>query len=307
MKGANSPGPSRGLIRTHQAREKAVAALLVGPSSLGFLVFVLAPIVALFVFSLADWNLIRDEFEFIGLENYTVNIPGDPRLPAIGFATFGFTVGYVALTVVGGLVLAVSLNKRLRALPLYRAVFFLPVVISLAAWTLSWRLMLQPNGAVNQFLGLFGIDPIPWFQDPKWALAAVVFVAFTKSLGFAMVLFLVGLQAVPNELAEAARIDGASEYRVFRHVTLPMIAPFTLLVIVLLTINSFRSFALIFLMTGGGPGDGTRVLSFYIYEQGLRFFEMGYASALAVILFIGVLALTVAQFTARRRWVHHEQ
>jgi multiple sugar transport system permease protein len=182
----------------------------------------------------------------------------------------------------------------------------MPVVISLAAWAVIWRMVFQPEGPLNGILKLFGIAGPNWLANKQVALVTIIIVAFLKTVGFTMVLFHAALQNVPRDVVEASRIDGASEWATFRHITLPLIAPFTFLVIILTTINSFKTFALFYVMTQGGPGDATRTLSLYIYDMGFKFLQLGYAGTLSVVLFLIVLVLTLLQFVVRRRWVHHE-
>ena len=287
---------------TLRRREAIAGALFVSPQLLGFFVFVLGPLVAVLTFGLFRWNIIFGELDFIGLSNYRQML-GDPEVWEVGATTVLFGFGFVPLTVLGGLGLAVALNRQTKVSIALRAAYFMPVVISLAAWTIVWRLILQPNGPLNALLELAGASPIPWLRSPTFALVSVIAVQVLKTLGYAMVLFLAALQTVPSELVEAARVDGASPIKSFRYVTVPLIAPFTFMVTVLLTIASFKTFALIHLLTMGGPGIETTVMSYYIYVQGLQLFDMGYASALATVLFSAVLALTVIQFVLRRRWV----
>ncbi|CAN5557018.1 sugar ABC transporter permease [soil metagenome] len=262
------------------------------------------PIAAVLWFSLFDWNIIRGTLEFIGLDNFA-RLVASPEVAEVARITLIFGIGFVPLTVVGGLALAVAINSRTRVSLILRSFYFLPVVISLAAWALVWQLMLQPKGPVNAVLEmLFGINEVPWLRDSTLALVVLIGVQIPTALGYIMVLFLAALQTVPSDLREAARVDGASDGQVFRSITLPVIAPFTFMVTILLTISSFKSFALIFLITGGGPGLATTVMPLYIYQQGLQLFEMGYASALAVLLFVTVLFITGIQFLVRRRWVY---
>ncbi len=148
-------------------------------------------------------------------------------------------------------------------------------------------MILQSNGPLNGMLrAVFGFEQTSWLLDPTWALISVILVQVLKSTGYAMILFLAALQTVPRDLREASTVDGASDWQTFRSITLPLIAPFTFMVTILLTIASFKSFALIYLLTNGGPGDATTVMSFYVYERGLQLFEMGYASSIAVVLFV---------------------
>ena len=262
----------------------------------------LGPLVAVLTFGLFRWNIIFGELDFIGLDNYRQML-GDPEVWEVAVTTVFFGFGFVPLTVLGGLGLAVALNRKTKVSIALRTAYFMPVVVSLAAWTIVWRLLLQPNGPLNALLELAGASPIAWLRSPTFALISVIGVQMLKTLGYAMVLFLAALQTVPRELMEAARVDGASPTKRFRYVTVPLIAPFTFMVTVLLTIASFKTFALIHLLTAGGPGIETTVMSYYIYVQGLQLFDMGYASALATTLFSAVLALTVIQFALRRRWI----
>ena len=287
-------------------RESLTGLLFVAPQLLGYIVFVAGPTAAVFWFSLYDWNIVRGTLQFIGLDNYATLLDSQ-EVAHIAWITVLFGVGFVPLTVIGGLAIALAVNTRSRVALLLRSFYFLPVVISLAAWALIWQLMLQLDGPVNALLKLtLGAPAINWLRDPTIALVSLIVVQILKALGYSMVLFLAALQTVPSDLREAARVDGAGDRSVFRSITLPLIAPFTFMVTILLTISSFKSFALVFLMTGGGPGSSTTVMSYYIYQQGLQLFEMGYASALAVVLFGAVLVLTVFQFAIRRRWVYEE-
>jgi multiple sugar transport system permease protein len=279
----------------------------IAPQLVGFLIFVFLPIAAIFWVSLLDWQIVTGRMTFVGAQNYVTAATADGRFPGILRNTGIFILGYVPVTVAIGLALAILTDRPRRGMRVYRAIYFMPVVISLAAWAIVWRLVFQPEGPLNQTLRLFGIGGPRWLSDPSVAMTAVIAVAVLKTVGFTMVLFHAALQTVPRDTVEAATIDGANAWNIFRYVTLPAIAPFTFLVLVLTTINSFKTFALFFVMTNGGPGDATRTLSFYIYDQAFRFFRGGYAGALSAVLFAAVLLLTVGQFLLRRRWVHHER
>jgi multiple sugar transport system permease protein len=283
-------------------QEALLGVAFVAPQVIGFVAFVAGPIVAILYFSLFRWNIIQGALTFVGSANYE-RLLSSEEVADIARTTVLFGLGFVPATVVGGLAIALAVNTRTRWFLFLRASYFVPVVISLAAWTLVWRMLLAPDGPVNGFLQVLGQSPVPWLRDGNIALAALVIVQFLKSVGYSMVLFLAALQTVPRDLLDAVRVDGASRWQGFRAITLPLIAPFTLMVTILLTIASFKTFALIQLMTRGGPGHATTVLSYYIYQQGLQLFEMGYASAVAVVLFVAVLTLTVLQLLLRRWWV----
>lgn len=288
---------------TDRRREALTGLLFVLPQLAGFAVFVAGPLAAIVVLGLFDWNIVSGIFRFTGLDNYRELLSSEEVARVIR-VTILFSVGFVPVTVILGLGLAIAVDSRTRISILLRSFYFLPVVISLAAWTVVWRLVLQSNGPLNGVLeALLGIEGPAWLRDPALALVAAITVQVLKAVGYAMILFLAALQTVPPDLREAARVDGAADRQIFRRIVWPIIAPFTFMVVILLSISSFRSFALIDLLTDGGPGGATTVMSFYIYEQGLQLFEMGYASALAVVLFVAVLGLTLGQFALRRRWV----
>ena len=288
---------------TMRQREALTGLVFVAPQLLGFVVFVVGPLAAILVLGLFDWNIVKGTFGFIGLDNYST-LFSSAEVAKVARITIVFGLGFVPTTVILGLALAIAVDSRSRISIVLRSAYFLPVVISLAAWTVVWRLVLQSNGPLNGVIGaLSGADGPRWLRDPNLALLAAIAVQVLKSVGYAMILFLAALQTVPQDVREAARVDGAGEWHTFRRIVWPIIAPFTFMVVILLSIASFKSFALIDLLTGGGPGGATTVMSYYIYEQGLHLFEMGYASSLAVVLFVAVLCLTLIQFGIRRRWV----
>jgi multiple sugar transport system permease protein len=298
------PGAPRNL--TYRQRDALTGYLFVLPQVGGFSVFVLGPILAVFWFSLHDWNLVFGTFEFTGLGNYG-KLARDPQIDAVARNTVLFTLAYVPLSVGLGLALALLTNRALRGMALFRTLYFMPVVVSLVAWVIVWRFLLQADGGLNAVLqAAAGIQGPNWLRDPEWALVVAVLVQIFKNAGLAMVLFLAALQGIPQTVQEAARVDGAGRIREFRHITLPLITPFIYLTSILAVIAALKSFSLIFLMTRGGPGNATTVLAYYIYKQAFEFSAMGYASALAAVLFALVLGLTVAQFVTRRKWVYSE-
>jgi multiple sugar transport system permease protein len=293
----------RGFRLSARQQEAALGLALVAPAVLGFFVFVAGPLVAIGYFSFFRWNIIQGTLTFIGGANYE-RLLSSSDVASIARTTVLFGLGFVPLTVAGGLALALALNARTGWFIGLRAAYFLPVVVSLAAWSVVWRLLLAPDGPVNGLLRTLGASPVAWLRDSAIALLVLILVQVLKTIGYSMVLFLAALQTVPPDLVAAARVDGASRWQALRGVVLPLIAPFTLMVTILLTIASFKTFALIQLMTRGGPGQATTVLAYFIYQTGLQLFDMGYASAIAVVLFAAVLALTLAQLGARRWWVY---
>jgi len=291
--------------KPYERRDPLVGLLFVGPQVLGFFAFVVFPIVLVLWFSLHDFNLVFGTFEFLGLENYE-RLLSDPVARTVMVNTLVFTAGYVPLNVGLGLAAALFVNGETRSKRWLRAAFFLPVIVSLPAWTIVWRFILQPSGALNAAISGVGGPELEWLRNPTLAMSSVIIVQALKTFGLAMVFFLGALQGVPRHLEEAATIDGASRWQMVRNVILPLIAPFTFLVIVLTIIDSFKTFSLIFLMTNGGPGYTTTVLSYYVYDRGFIAFEQGYAAAISTLLFAIILVVTVVQFAIRRRWVFQE-
>ncbi|WP_345801061.1 sugar ABC transporter permease [Microbacterium sp. AZCO] len=278
---------------------------MTAPVVLGAIVFVVLPLGAVFWYSLHDWNVLANSFVLAGLDNYE-RMVADPGLRSSLLASLWFSVGLVVLNISLALALAVLLNQKLPGTTAFRTIFFSPVVVSLVAWTIVWGFLLQDDGGINGFLRLLGIDGPNWLRTGPTAMLAVIVVQVFKNVGLNMILFLAALQGVPEDLYEAARLDGAGAWRRFRSITVPLISPTLLLVSILTIVGSLEVFAQIAVLTGGGPGSSTTVLVYYLFQQAFRFNDFGYASAIAVLLFGIVLALTLLQWQTRKRWVFHE-
>jgi multiple sugar transport system permease protein len=308
--GTSRPRPSSGArVRrlTLTARDALMGYALITPQALGFLALVLGPLVGVFVLSATHTDLLSGQSRPAGWENYTQMLADDPTFWGALLTTGIFSVGLVVVNVGLALAVALVLHRRFQGAGLFLWLIFLPVVTSQAAWAIVWRFLLQgDSGTVNQLLGLVGVDGPNWLFERRPALAAVTLVAALKTVGLKAVIFVAALRNIPRECLEAARLDGASEWRVIRRVVLPLLSPTTLVVVIITLIGSFQVFDYILLMTNGGPEHATTVLAFYVYEQAFTLFRTGYASALAVVLFALTLALVAAQWAARRRWVHHE-
>lgn len=281
--------------------------LFVSPQLLGFLLFVLGPILAVFVFSVQKRNLLSGVTTFAGVENYAHMFSGaDPLFHKVLINSLVFTLTLVPLNLVLALTLAFLLARKLPGSTFFRTLFFAPVVTSAVAWAIVWKFMLQgEQGTVNQFLGYLGVQGPNWLREPGWAMAAVVITRVMKTVGLNMLIFLAAIQGLPRELIEAASVDGANSRSVMRLIKLPLLAPSILMVSVITVIGSLQVFDTIMLMTEGGPNSSTMVLVYYIYHQAFRAFETGYASALAAILFTAALLLTLMQWSLRRR-MHNE-
>lgn len=283
-------------------RETLEAWLFVSPTFVGFLIFFLGPLIAIVYYSMTEWNLLSRQSTFIGLRNFQNVLFENPEFWHVVRNSVVFALGLVPLNMALALMLALALSRPFRGVVFFRTIFFAPVITSAIAWAIVWKFMLQgEGGAVNQLLGWFGIDGPNWLREPNWAMAAVIVTRVIKMVGLNMILYIAALQAIPRDYEEAAALEGASRWQIFRMITWPMLAPTTLVIMVLTTIGSFKVFDHIYQMTGGGPENGTLVLAFYIYQQGFKFFNVGYAAALAMIMFVIVMALVLVQVMLRRR------
>jgi multiple sugar transport system permease protein len=303
-----SDGGSKRRRRTpdHWRRDRLSGYAFIAPQVLGFIVLLGIPVALVVWYSLFDWNILRGTAPFAGFGNYQRMLE-DPLAWQVLRNTFLFSVGLVPFNLSLAMLLAVLVDQRLPGTTLFRTLFFAPVVVSLVAWAIVWQFLLQVDGGINSSLAVIGIDGPNWLRSTTWAMPAIVVVQVFKNVGLNMILFLAALQGVPQEVQEAARVDGAGPFQVFRRITLPTISPMVLLVSIITVIGSFQVFATIAVMTGGGPSNSTNVLVYYVYQQAFQRYEAGYASAGAVVLFAIVLALTVLQWQMRKRWVFHEQ
>lgn len=294
--------PPRSVVNRRMRRRS----ILVGwsfilPNFLGFALFTLVPVLAAFVLAFMNWDAYNPP-TFAGFKNF-IRLFGDQNFHVALGNTLLYAIGHVPLTLVCSLGLAILLNQKLRGIAFFRVAIFFPYITSLVAIAIVWNMLFDPvNGPINQFLHLLGIaNPPGWTSSTDWALPAVIITSVWRDMGYYMVLFLAGLQAIPQEYYEAAAMDGAGRWRTFWNITLPSLRPTTFLVLVLLSVSSFKVFDLIFVMTGGGPGRATLVLSQLIYQDGILNGQFGYSSAISLVLFLIVLVVTVFQFRIQQR------
>jgi multiple sugar transport system permease protein len=263
----------------------------------------LEPIARTFILSFYDWHLIRPVRPFVGLANYWDLLSDENFLLALKNTTL-FAVFVVGVSVVLGLALAILLVGKLRFTAAYQAMYFLPVITPMVPMAIAWKWIFDARyGILNYALSWVGVRPIGWLTSPDVAMWAIIIMSVWKVLGYNMVLLLVGLKSIPVVYYEAASIDGAGGWAVFRRITLPLLKPILLFVIVVSTINAYNVFTQVYVMTQGSqaaPGAPLRVLVFDIYQNGFQFFKMGYASAEAVVLTLIILALTLIQFRVIR-------
>ncbi|PWD50671.1 ABC transporter permease [Serinibacter arcticus] len=271
------------------------------PNFIGFAALTLTPVIILLYLGFTSWNVFGAA-EFTGLENFQ-RLAADKTFHTALFNTVYYAGFHIPLTLAISLGLALLLNRKMRGMAFFRTVAFFPYITSIVAIAVVWNMLFSPDsGVINQMLTAIGIsDPPGWTTSPDWSMPAVIIVGTWRDMGYYMLLFLAGLQAVPSELYEAARVDGANAVQRFWNVTIPCIRPTTFLVTVMLTIASFKIFDLILVMTDGGPGTSTLVLSQYIYRKGFEENDFGYASAVAMVLFVICLGITVLQFMVNKR------
>lgn len=289
--------------RSRTARKETLAAaLFLLPNLLGFLFLTAIPVIASFVLSFFNWKLINAP-SFVGLNNF-IELFTDDLFWKSTLNTAVFVFVKVPLSIAIALFLAIVLNRKLIGRDLFRTIVFLPVICSSVSVALIWQpLFDQSSGLLNVIVGALGGKPIPWLSSTKWAMPSVIGVAVWKEVGYAMVIFLAGLQGIPRTYYEAAKVDGSNVFQEFFHITVPLISPTTFFVLVTSIIGAFQVFDLTTVLTQGGPGNATNTLVMYIYQSGFRNFRMGYASALAMMLFLIVLALTLAQNRSSKEWV----
>ena len=288
-------------------REAIEGYLYITPWIIGFLVFTLGPMVASLYLSFTRYNILRPPI-FVGLENYIFIFTRDRLFFESLWRTTYYALGTVVIGVIGSLLLALLLNQRLVGTSFWRTCFFLPSLTPIVASALLWGWIFHPDlGMLNTALARIGIQGPGWLGSVEWALPALVIIALWGSLGGGrMIIFLAGLQGVPQELYEAASIDGANVWTRFRHVTLPMITPTIFFNLVLGVIGALKVFTSAFVTTEGGPAYATWFYALHIYQQAFRNFQMGYAAALAWIFFLLILVITFVQLRLSGRWVHYE-
>ena len=293
-------------LQRYLGKDIGPAVFFLAPAMVLFLMFTGLPVVAAFYISFTQWDLFRPP-SWIGLENYR-NLMSDPIFAKVMKNTAIFVLASVPLQMILGLLAALALNRGIRGQTFFRIAYFLPAVTSTIAAALVWAWLFNSNyGLVNAFLSFVGVDNVPrWLASTSWALPAVIIVSVWQNVGYAMVLFLAGLQNIRTDLYDAAALDNARGFRRLWHITLPMLSPTTFFVLIISIIGSFQVFELVFIMTQAGPANATNTLVYYIYQNGFQFYQMGYASAAAMILFGIVLIITMVQYATQNRWVHYD-
>lgn len=287
-----------------EKKENLIGYIFIAPQLVGFVLFVAFPLFFSLYLCFAEWNMI-DMPEFVGLKNFTAIFNDRIFWKSMG-NTFIYIAIVVPLTLLSALTLAILTNRKLPLMKFYRAAFFLPMVTSTVAIAMVWTFIYQPNGGIlNSVLNVFGIsDPPNWLQDKTFARLAVSIVSIWLKVGYYYIIFDAGLKNIPQELYEAAEIDGASTWRKIIKITIPMLSSVMFFVTVMLFIDIFNMFNEVFIMTAGGPDYSTYTLSMYIYFYAFREFDMGRAAVASWVLFALVGIVTVIQFKIKKRLVY---
>jgi multiple sugar transport system permease protein len=302
--------PARGGVReflgSNRGREAIEAYILILPTIIGLIVFTASPVLASLYYSFTRWNLLSTP-KWQAFDNYIELITEDPLFWITIKNTAYYVVGTVPTGTVLALGLAIALNQKIRLVAVFRTIYFLPVVSSVVAISVLWLWLYQSDfGLVNEILRFFGFRGVRWLSSVTWAMPAIMIMSIWHGLGYNIVIFIAGLQGIPQDYYEAATVDGANSWHKFINITIPLLSPVTFFVLTLSVITSFQVFAQAYVMTQGGPVNATKTIVYYLFQQGFVNFHMGYASALAYVLFVIIVSLTMFQFWFQKRWVHYE-
>ena len=282
-----------------------VALIFLAPNLIGFMIFTLVPMVFSMVMSLYDWPL-TGEHTFVGLDNFITLFTQDVLFGKVMKNTLVYVVAYVVLNVVIALTMAVWITSLKRANEFFRSAFFLPMMIGIVSSTMIFKWILSENGLVNTIIRFFRGDAPNWFGSTATAMIAVVIVSVWQGFGYNMVIFISGLLGVPDSVKEAAKIDGANAVQTFFRVTLPCMSPSVFFAVVMTVISSFQVFDQTYVSTMGGPNNATNTLVLYLYNHAFKYQRLGYASAIAWVLFFSILVVTALLMKQQKRFVNYE-
>lgn len=297
---------SQSAKRRRKLRTTLSCYLYLLPTLLGLLVFSAGAVVASFLISFTQWEIVVPP-KWVGAQNY-VDMVKTPLFWHVLRNTLYYALVYVPCSVFLAIPLAILVNQKVKGITFFRTVYFLPVVSSGVAVAMVWSWMYNPSfGVFNYFLNaVFGIQGPRWLNDVRWSMPSIIILGIWRDIGFYMMIYLAGLQGIPEELYDAARIDGAGRWVQWRYVTLPLLSPTTFFVLIMALIGSFQVFEATYIMTQGGPSNSTLTISYYIFQNAFQWFHMGYAAALAYVLFAIVLTVTLIQFKFQSRWVFYK-
>ncbi|QIZ97143.1 MULTISPECIES: sugar ABC transporter permease [unclassified Leifsonia] len=301
--GVPHPTPPRGTRK--RKGDGLVALAYLWPGLAGFTFFILVPLLGSLVISLFEWPLFGSP-TFVGFANYQ-KLFSDPTFYTVLINTVIFAFVYTALNLVLALAVSLWLNTRIKFSGFWRVIFFLPAITPMVANALVWRLLLSDNGLVNSALASVGIQGPSWLSDASFALFSVIAMSVWQSFGYNVIVLSAGLGSIPKEILEASRMDGTSAWQRLRSIILPMISPSLFFTMTMTMIGAFQVFVQPQILTQGGPGESTNTFVLYLYRNGFVFDRLGYASALAWILFIVVMLITALQFAGQKKWVNYDK
>nr|WP_314001914.1 sugar ABC transporter permease [uncultured Paenibacillus sp.] len=285
--------------------ERKWGVLFALPAMLGFIIFVAGPMIASLIFSMTDWS-IGSDMKFTGLENYRTMAAEDPLFSKSLFVTLYYTIGSVPLGIMAAFLIAMLLNQKVKGLAIFRTVYYLPVLVPSIANSMLWLWLFNPDfGLFNSMLRSVGLPGSQWIYSETAAIPSLILMS-TWGVGNAAVIFLAGLQGVPGHLYEAVEVDGGGALRKFWHVTLPSMTPTIFFNVIMGMIGTLQVFDQAYVMTNGGPNNATLFYIFYLYRKAFSEAQMGYAAALAWVLFLIIMALTALVFRSSRFWVYYE-
>lgn len=291
--------------KTKLISEVKIGYLFILPALIFLGVWWLFPMIYSFFLSFVKWDFISPHMKWIGIGNYRKLALRSEFHQVLG-ATFCYTVGMVGFSLVGGLILAIIVNRKLRGISVFRALIFSPYVTPAVAASLIWIWIYEPEiGLANSILQLLKLPKLQWLGSSTWAMPAIIIFSSWKNVGYCMIYFLAGLQNIPKTIYQAAEIDGAGRWEQFRHITLPLLSPMVFFLLIIMSLLAFNVFDEIKIMTQGGPAGATRTLVYYLYMHGFQFFNMGYASAVAIFILLIAFCFTILQFKLSGKWVHY--
>ncbi|MFJ7976711.1 carbohydrate ABC transporter permease [Peribacillus sp. NPDC096379] len=290
-----------------EKKENLTGLLFVSPMLIGVGILTLLPIIATFILSFADWNFIMGiaQIKWVGFDNFKALFENEGFLKSVSNNLLFLLT--VPLTMIFSLFIAIVIDKHVYMKSYFKVAFFMPYISSIVAIAVVWQVLFNPtDGPINQFLFSIGIEnPPTWIADPSFALISVMLIQIWAAIGFNMILFLAGLQSIPKELYEAADMDGATAWDKFKNIMLPALSPTTFFLLITGIIGTFKVFDLIAVLTKGGPINSTTMLVWHLYESAFVDLKIGYASAIAVVLFVFVLIITLLQWVGQKKWVNY--
>jgi multiple sugar transport system permease protein len=290
-------------------RDNIAGYLFVLPALIGFFVFIIIPFISSFVLSFTEWNFISglSGIKFVGLKNF-MELFKDVWFTTSFSNTFVFAITVVPISLVLGLIVAVLIQKYVFGSGMIKVMIFMPYISSVVAIAVVWMVMLQPSyGPINELLKSLGmINPPKWLADLNWALPTLIFISIWQGLGYYVIIYIGGLNSIPQDLYESADIDGANFWHKLFYISIPLVSPTTFFLAITGIISSFKVFDLISVLTQGGPGSSTTVLAYYIYKTAFQYHKMGYASAMSWVIFVVIFIITIIQWKGQKKFVTYE-